>query len=82
MCDFVTSTTEADVTTTAEAVTTTGTQATTTTAESKVTTAEGEVTTTVDDSDPYKNFNFDVDGDGQVNIMDLIFLKKKILGII
>jgi hypothetical protein len=90
MCDFVTSTTEADVTTTAEAdVTTTAgadvtteAEASTTTTESKVTTAEGEVTTTIDDSDPYKNFNFDVDGDGQVNIMDLIFLKKKILGII
>jgi hypothetical protein len=78
----VTTTAEADVTTTAGADVTTEAEASTTTAESKVTTAEGEVTTTVDDSDPYKNFNFDVDGDGQVNIMDLIFLKKKILGII
>jgi hypothetical protein len=78
----VTTTAEADVTTTAGADVTTEAEASTTTAESKVTTAEGEVTTTVDDSDPYKNFNFDVDGDGQVNIIDLIFLKKRILGII
>jgi uncharacterized repeat protein (TIGR02543 family) len=32
--------------------------------------------------DPYKDYNFDVNKDGVVNVLDVIFVKKRVLGII
>jgi lysophospholipase L1-like esterase len=39
-----------------------------------------DVTTTTED--PYAHCNFDVNGDGKINVLDLVLLKKKILGMI
>ncbi len=59
-------------------VTTTVTEVTTT----DVTFPSETTTVTTSASDPYAKFNFDVNGDGEINVIDLVFLKKKILGMI
>jgi hypothetical protein len=78
----VTTTTE-PVTTTTEPITTTTEPATTTTTEPVTTTTEPVTTTTVTEfyNNAINGVYGDVNGDGETDIIDLLILKKLVLGI-